>query len=125
MSIVAYSLTGWPQYFMVEFQRNYGQSEHGLLIIRCGNYETRVELRVFYANANLGREQLRDFRSEHHLFVDFCSPDELKLILKIIHGFRITVSEREKLRMRQLLRRFGVHFFEVICTGLTCSISSV
>ena len=52
MSIVAYSLTGWPHYFMVEFQRVYSQSDHGLLIIRCADFETRVELRAFYANAN-------------------------------------------------------------------------
>jgi len=106
-------LPGWPSLILDTFRHFLNK---GSFVLVCGDREFKVEPKIISSNSYFFRNQVRINQQTRRVTVTLCSPTELELILKLVHGCYVCIEDvQEAWNFRVLLFRFGI---EVTCSVL-------
>ena len=116
--LVGYTLTGWPETILKEFEKFFDRRDRGRLTFLVQGQKIKCHARIYTASATFGRDLLHDFRDEVEIPIDFCNVEELNIILEILYGHYVTLEAHKAPRIGYLLEKFGVDCYEsFISTG--------
>ena len=115
MVVVKFSLQGWPSGILGEFQKLFGYSDpaeiHKNVILKCDGRTCEILPRIL-SNCSFGFYNLESFTQSQEFEITWCDFEELKLMVRLLHGFSLEIHEGQVLRMRFVFAKFGIEYFE-------------